>query len=193
MTEQSSKPIIFLVFANSSTNPLPKLEKEYHQLRSVVELANQRGHCELVIEPYAKIDSILATFDDERYRNRIAVFHFAGHTDSYELLLQDANGQPAAADAGGLAAYLAHQRGLQLVFLNGCSNQPQVQGLLDAGVAVVIATSMAISDQVATEFAARFYQFLVGGDAIDVAFKKAQAAVQISRGRDMPRRLCPPS
>ena len=103
MTEQSSKPIIFLVFANSSTDPLPKLEKEYHQLRSVVGLANQRGHCELVIEPYAKIDNILATFDDERYRNRIAVFHFAGHTDSYELLLQDANGQPAAADAGGLS------------------------------------------------------------------------------------------
>ena len=185
MTERSSKPIIFLAFANSSEKPLSKLDEEYRQLKSTVGEAEQKGHCELVVAPFARVDDILDTFDDERYRNRIAVFHFAGHSDSYELLLQAADGKAAAADAGGLAAYLAHQRGLQLVFLNGCSDQPQVQGLLAAGVAVVIATSQAVSDQVATEFAARFYQFLVGGDTIEVAFKKAQAAVQTSRGRDI--------
>ena len=53
--------------------------------------------------PYATADDILGTFQDERYRGRVAIFHYAGHAESYELLLQGANGKPAVADAGGLA------------------------------------------------------------------------------------------
>ena len=49
--------------------------------------------------------------------------------------------QTLPADAAGLAAFLGQQRGLQLVFLNGCSTQAQVKGLLEAGVGVVIATA----------------------------------------------------
>jgi hypothetical protein len=69
-----------------------------------------------------------------------------------------AEGQSAAADAGGLAAFLGQQRGLQLVFLNGCSTQQQTQGLLDANVSAVISTSRAIDDRVATDFSCQFYQ-----------------------------------
>ena len=184
MPEQSTKPVIFLAFANSSANPLPNLAEEYHRLEAIGKQAAEKGHCELVVAPYATVDDILGTFQNARYSGRIALFHYAGHADSYELLLQGADGRPAVADAGGLAAFLGYQSGLQLVFLNGCSTQPQVQGLLAAGVAVVIATSQAIDDQVATDFAGRFYQFLAGGDAIDVAFDKAQAAVQTARGGD---------
>ena len=182
MAEKNVKPVIFLAFANSSANPLPHLADEYHRLESIRQQAEHKGHCELVVAPYATVDDILGMFQDERFSGRIAIFHYAGHADSYELLLQNAGGQPAIAHAGGLAAFLGHQSGLQLVFLNGCSTQPQVQGLLEAGVAVVIATSQAIDDQVATEFAARFYQFLADGDALGVAFEKAQAAVQVTRG-----------
>ena len=62
----------------------------------------------------------------------------------------DAGGESAAADAGGLAAFLGQQDGLLLVFLNGCSTQQQTQGLLDANVSAVISTSRVIDDQVAT-------------------------------------------
>ncbi|HMN30933.1 MAG TPA: CHAT domain-containing protein, partial [Caldilineaceae bacterium] len=185
MSTQRTKPVIFLAFANSSSNPLPYLAEEYHRLEAIVKQAEQKGLCELVVAPYATVDDILGVFQDERYRRRIAVFHYAGHADSYALLLQDVAGQPAVADAGGLAAFVGHQSGLQLVFLNGCSTQPQVQGLLAAGVAVVIATSQAIYDQVATDFAVRFYQFLANGDALGVVFEKAQAAVQTTHGSNM--------
>ena len=112
----------------------------------------------------------------------MAIFHFGGHANGYQLLLESAAGKPAAADAGGLAAFLAQQRGLQLVFLNGCSTERQVQGLLDAGVSAVIATDQAIDDAVATAFAARFYQGLAGGAAIGAAFGEAEAAMQIQPG-----------
>ena len=77
---------------------------------------------------------IFKVFQDPKYRNRIAIFHYGGHANGYQLLLESASGQSAAADAGGLAAFLAQQQGLQLVFLNGCSTQQQTQGLLDANI-----------------------------------------------------------
>ena len=69
-----------------------------------------------------------------------------------------------------------------MVFLNGCSTQPQVQGLLDAQVSVVIATAQAIDDAVATEFASRFYHGLACGMTIETAYKEAEAALRIARG-----------
>ena len=58
---------------------------------------------------------------------RIAVLHYGGHANRYQLLLESAAGHAVAPDAGGLAAFLAQQRGLQLVVLNGCSTQPQTE------------------------------------------------------------------
>lgn len=151
MPERSTKPVIFLAFANSSANPLPNLAEEYHRLEAIGKQAARERHVGLVVAPYAKVNNILSTFQDQRYRGRIALFHYAGHADSYELLLQGVNGQPAVADAGGLAAFLGHQSDLQLVFLNGCSTQPQVQ-LLAAASRSSSPPSQAIDDQVATDF-----------------------------------------
>jgi hypothetical protein len=84
--------------------------------------------------------------------------------------------------APGLASFLAEQRGLKLVFLNGCSSRGHVQGLLDAGIPGVIATSQAIDDEVATELSARFYTALASGSSIRTAYAEASAAVQTRHG-----------
>jgi hypothetical protein len=81
-----------------------------------------------------------------------------------------------------LSAFLGQQRGLELVFLNGCATQQQVQGLLEAGVSAVIATSQAVDDMVATNFADRFYQGLANGATIRTSFAEAEGAVQIAKG-----------
>jgi formylglycine-generating enzyme required for sulfatase activity len=184
MVEPTTRPVIFLAFANSSERPLPYLGQECNQLTAILEAAEKEGICELVVRPYATVVQILDTFEAAPYQGRMAVFHYAGHADSYRLLVQDAAGAPAFAHAGGLAAFLAHQQGLGLVFLNGCATQAQAQALLDAGVHVVIATSQAIVDRVATEFAVRFYTALARLDPIATAFAKAQAAVQTVHGDD---------
>ena len=130
----------------------------------------------------ATLDEILEVFRD--YRNRIAVFHYGGHANGYELLLESATGYAAVAGAGGLATFLSQQTGLQLVFLNGCSTQAQVQGLLNVGIPVVIATSQAIDDQTATEFADQFYRGLATGAKLQSAFKEAEGAVDAAdRGK----------
>ena len=97
-------------------------------------------------------------------------------------------GKTAAAAAGGLAAILAQQHGLHLVFLNGCATAPQAQGLAEAGVPVVIATDQAVDDNVATEFAGRFYQALAGGASLQAAFDDAAAAIRLVNG-DVARHL----
>ena len=52
--------------------------------------------------------------------------------------VENADGTPHVADGGGLAAFLARQRGLQLVVLNACATEGHVRALLDAGVPAVI-------------------------------------------------------
>jgi hypothetical protein len=69
-----------------------------------------------------------------------------------------------------------------LVFLNACSTEPQVEGLLEAGVAAVLATSRAVDDEVAKEFAGRFYVGLAGGAELQTAYEEAAGAIRAKYG-----------
>ncbi len=145
MHDTTNNPIIFLAFANDRDDTvgyLRNLPDEARQLRETLETAERAGLCEVVVRSNCTADDIFRVFQDDRYRNRVAVFHYGGHANGFQLLLESAAGHSAAADAGGLAAFLAQQRGLQLVFLNGCSTQQQTQGLLDANVPAVISTEL---------------------------------------------------
>lgn len=185
MVEKFAKPVILLAFANDRDNTigyLRNLPDEARQLRDILEAAEQSGLCEVEVRTDCTAGDIFKVFQDPRFRTRIAIFHFAGHANGYQMLLQSAQGQSAAADAGGFAAFLGQQQGLKLVFLNGCSTQLQSEALLNANIPTVIATSCAIDDQVATEFSRRFYQGLAGGASVRIAFNQAAAAVQTVRG-----------
>ena len=179
------KSIIFLAFANDRGDRvryLRNLAEEARRLREALAPAERAGLCQVVVRQNATVQEIFDVFQDAQTRNRVAVFHYGGHADSYRLLFEGAAGEPTPADAASLAAFLSHQTGLQLAFLNGCSTQGQAQGLLDAGVAVVMATSQTIDDRAATEFAARFYTGLAGGASLGTAFGEAQAALRTQQG-----------
>ena len=187
MTNKKSSvtPVIFLSFANDrddSVSYLRNLPDETRRLRDVLERAENAGLCEVVVRTNSTAEDIFKVFQDPRYRNRVAIFHYGGHANGYQLLLESAAGQVALADAGGFAAFLSQQQGLQLVFLNGCSTQLQTQDLLDANITAVISTSRAIEDKVATDFAFHFYQGLAGGATIRTAYCEAEASVQTASG-----------
>lgn len=185
MRDSQSPPVVFLAFANEQdghTRYLHKLGEECRRLRETLQQAQRDGLCQLVDEPYATTERILKVFQSDKYRSGVAIFHFGGHANGYQLLFETAEGLPAPGDAASLAHFLAQQRAPRLVFLNGCSTQDQAQGLLDAGVSVVIATSQAIDDGVATDFAVLFYQGLIGGAKVRTAFEEAGAGVQFKRG-----------
>ena len=166
VNDEIPKPVIFLAFANDRDDRvryLRNLPEETRRLRETLSDAESKGLCELVVRTNATVGEILDVFQYPDYRNRVAVLHYGGHANSYQLLLETVEGQPAPANADAFARFLGQQTGLELVFLNGCSTQAQAQGLLDAGVPGVIATSQAVDDSVATEFAGRFYRGVAGG------------------------------
>jgi tetratricopeptide (TPR) repeat protein len=187
MTDTTSKPVIFLAFANDRDDTigyLRNLPDEARRLREALEPAEQAGLCEVVVRSNSTAADIFKLFQDPRYRNRVAIFHYGGHANGYELLLESTTGTAATAHADGLAAFLAQQRGLQLVFLNGCSTVQQTFSLLEANISAVISTSRAIDDKVATDFSFQFYQGLAGGAGLQKAFDEAAATIETTCGDD---------
>ena len=174
------KPIILSAFADDSLRPLDQLSQEREAIRQQLAYAIEEDLCELIVLERADINGILSVF--QQNPNRIAVFHYAGHAESFELCLELANGQREIADAGGFAEFLGLQRGLELVFLNGCSTRAQVDNLLKARVGAVIATSQAINDAAACHFATHFYQSLGMGDGVFKAFQESAASVKMRLG-----------
>ena len=120
MNGKDVKPIIFLAFANDRDDRvryLRNLPEEARRIRQALELAAKAGLCEIVERPNATVKDILDVFHDSDRRNRIAVFHYGGHANGYELLLESESGQTAIANAQGLAVFLGQQTGLQMLFL----------------------------------------------------------------------------
>ena len=96
---QDAKPIIFLATANDRESPggyLRNLSTEVRQVRAALEPSVRAGHCELIERPNATLAEIFDVFQDARYRQRIAIFHFAGHANSYQLLFEIGGGQARA-------------------------------------------------------------------------------------------------
>ncbi|MEM7372334.1 MAG: CHAT domain-containing protein [Bacteroidota bacterium] len=168
----SSQAVIFLAFANSSTQPLEQLTEEDNQLRDLLhDRAVRQGHFHLHRESHADLDSLRRYLTE--YRNQVWLFHYGGHAESDALILPSGD-----ADAGGIARMLADQEMLKLVFLNGCSTQAQVHRLLELGVPAVIATHCPIEDTLARTFSWHVYHSLSLGATIQEAFDAGSAYVE---------------
>ncbi|MGB0524208.1 MAG: hypothetical protein ACPGJS_14665 [Flammeovirgaceae bacterium] len=179
------KPVIFLAFANDrvdNTAYLRNLPKELAGIRNVLLPAIKEELCEVVERANVTISQIIEVFQDERYQNRIAIFHYGGHSNGYQLLLENLEGEHASAHSEGLVSFLAKQRSLQTVFLNGCSSSQYALDLLSAGLPAVIGTSQSINDDIATMLAIRFYGGLAKGYSIQKAWGDAVDEVKIHKG-----------
>lgn len=176
-------PAILLAYAADRDDRviyLRNLSQEARGVRRALAAARKAGLCETIERFNTTMIDIARTFVDSRYQGRIVIFHFGGHEGSYGLLVQGAGETPADAAPPSLAAFLAVQRGLRLVFLSGCSTQNEAVALVDAGVPAVIFTAEDIADEAAAEFATRFYQGLAGGSSVEQAFNLATVVVRSS-------------
>ncbi|HEY9507869.1 MAG TPA: hypothetical protein VIQ27_18080, partial [Gemmatimonadales bacterium] len=147
MAARDRRPVIFLAFANDredGTHHLRNLAEETRRVWALLDSSETRRLCEPITRQNATRDDIFRVFEDDRYRGRIAVFHFGGHAGGSEVMVETAEGAQTPLQAGPLADFLGSQEGLRLVFLNGCSTDPQVERLLAAGVPAVIATTAAV-------------------------------------------------
>ncbi|MEO8139007.1 MAG: CHAT domain-containing protein, partial [Gemmatimonadota bacterium] len=170
-----STPVLFLAFANDADAHLDLLKAESKGVFSALRDLDRQDFVKVHREESADVDELFEALDS--FKDQVAVFHYGGHADGMTLRMEG-----GAAHAGGIAGLLGEQKNLKLVFLNGCATRPQVEKLLAAGVKAVIATSVPIRDDKASEFAARFYQALANRRTIAQAFALAQAFLQTKYG-----------
>ncbi|MDH3244278.1 MAG: CHAT domain-containing protein, partial [Saprospiraceae bacterium] len=174
------KPVILVAFSNNDDDPLLTLYAEEAAIKKQLAPLVERDLCELEIILQADTQKILDAF--QRYKDRVAIFHYAGHAESFELHLETVEGQKEVANGRGFAEFLKFQKGLQLVFLNACSTEPQVEDLINANVSAVVATSRQIDEHIAAFLSLCFYRSLGAGKGILKAFKEATAAVRMRYG-----------
>ncbi|MCB0289116.1 MAG: DUF1566 domain-containing protein [Calditrichaeota bacterium] len=178
----NQKPVIFLAFANDlDAGYLYRLKEEKRQLEEALTPV-QDILCEVVVKYPAALRDILKVFQDRRFRDRIAVFHYGGHAEDYRLLLESDSGGRAA-NSNGLVPFLSGQRSLQLVFINGCSTKPHALELMEAGIPMVIGTSEPVDDAAATLLSGNFYRALAQGIPLARAWQEAVAGVNSTYGR----------
>jgi hypothetical protein len=177
-------PAVLLAFANDwidDKRHLRSLLDEGKVIGKALAPAVQAGLTVLPVVHNATVRDVIEAFRERH--DQIRIFHFGGHASGSTLLLEDETGNPTQAHAHGLAGYLGHQPGLVLVFLNGCCTEPQVRGLRAAGVQAVVATTQAIQDRVAAEFAEAFYAELAVRP-LQNAFDTAVQALRTRWGDD---------
>ena len=184
----SFRPLIFAAFANTrrpGTAFLEALDKEAKGMSSILgDALSPFEHRNLSnADPQSIWEQI------GRYRSRIVAYHYGGHADEKELILMNSQGNPTSVPAKSLAGLLGTCPYLQLVFLNGCSTQKQVESLLSyPQIQYIIATQRDLGDQLAAEFALAFYRSLSDpqnpkGD-IATAFESARSFIA-SKGTEL--------
>ena len=172
-------PVIFLAFANEEGRYLDYLKRESTAVHDALLPVDTKGFVKVVREESTVINDLFRIF--QAYKDRIAVFHFAGHADGKQLSLE---GQ--SAEMKQLAQLIAEQKDtLRLVFLNGCATAGQVEHLHKMGISAVIATQCPIQDLQAQEFANRFYSALANHYSLEGAFLHAKAYLEVKHRRNL--------
>ena len=92
-------PIVFFAFANDRVDKaryLRNLPEELRQVREAMTPAEQANLCEMEVRSNATVVEVLDFFQDARFRNRVAIFHFGGHAGSGVLLFESPEGAARA-------------------------------------------------------------------------------------------------
>lgn len=165
--------VIFLSYANSTTDPLPFLSEEDDANYSALQKRAFQQHFFLHRDSNTSTQNISKYLT--LYKDNIYLFLYSGHADRHHLFIEE-----EVARSEGICQMLSQCGGLKLVVLNGCSTEGQVQALLDSGIPVVIGTSAPVNDQKAKNFSVTFFQNLKEGASIQEAFDFAIGAAKVS-------------
>ena len=164
------RPVILLAFANDREGQfLRSLAAEQRSIQRALAPLVQKQLIEVKVLPQATAEDIFEAF--RTYQDRIQVFHYGGHAGDLKLALSG-----SSLHVEGFAQFLSQQKGLALVFMNGCATDPQRRVLETAGIPHLILTETAISDRAAQQFASQFYQSLASGRRVGESFEEAAGA-----------------
>ena len=171
----SQIPIMLLTSANCKDAYLDNIRREREAIEEALQGYEDENYIRIRKKAQTSSKGLIKQF--QRYREQIVIFHFSGHASGEHLQLEGVVGEEMA-QAKGIAAWLSEMPNLELVFLNGCATQGQVERLLEKGVKAVIATSVAINDNKAAEFGIAFYNALANKETLGQAFKNAKNVLE---------------
>lgn len=149
---------------------LPALKSERDEIRDILrnkEILNLKG-IDVRAEALNSWQEVIR--DINTFSKELTIFHFAGHGNSKELLM---NNERIKAETIFDGLNIANETpNLKLVFFNACSTKEQVKYYFEKNVAV-IASHIPIPDTKAKNFACRFYKYLISGNTIKSSFDNA--------------------
>jgi hypothetical protein len=176
-----NKSIALLAFANDRQNAQHYLRNLHDELADI-QAALEGAGLEVRLLPAATQARLVAEF--QQYQDRIIIFHYGGHADGDQLLLEGRGGTNQVAHAGGLLPFLAtYHQSLKLVFINACLTQGLAAELQAAGIGAAIGTHAPIRDDLATELARAFYQGLARRVPLATAWQQAVSQLAMARPR----------
>lgn len=173
--------MIYLAFANTSSNPLKSLSEEEDKILDALRPRERSGHFMIKHDSFATIEKLSKNLAE--FKDHLMIFHYSGHAGDNELELDEGD-----AKAGGLVSFLGNCPKLKLVVLNGCSTKGQVRRLLEGGVPAVIATHAPVQDSSAKQFAISFYNALANTEDFMAAFKEGISGAKFVKDGIEPRR-----
>ena len=171
----AAPPVFFFTFADpdqQSDVALPSLQQEEASIRAALAGGEQTGSWEFISGFHACRASLFETFRN----NRVAIFHFGGHSNQQSLWLPAETPGNQIVDGAVLEEFLASQPSLQIAFFNSCENQDWASKVASR-VPFVIASIAKLDDAIAGHFAAAFYGYLATGSTVDDAFSQAAGDV----------------
>lgn len=178
--------LIFTAFANSRKEPLPSLQEENEAIYKILSNEVKTEGWHIHNESFATTDSVCDYL--LIHQETVTLFMFSGHAERDKLYMENDE-----ANAKGIAELLGNCPNLKVVVLNGCSTQGQVQGLLDKGIPIVIATSAPVGDKAAARFSISFFQSLCRknktivnafNDGLATAKTVSKTSIKLSRSLD---------
>lgn len=151
------------------------------ELRSIRNLIVNEFGSKVECQTSTKTDANELIETIEAYRNRTIFIHFAGHGGGGEVQVDDF---PISSKNLVNLIQPNYAKSLEFVFLNACNTNTLVPALLKAGVKRVIATNAGVNDELAAEFAKKFYsEFLINKLSFLDAFNAANAVIDIKGGK----------
>ena len=183
-TEEVGKELKKILFLASSPNNLAKiqLEKEFVRISSALQegFSTFDLKAEWAITPSALQEAIL--------KHRPSIIHFSGHGENTSdtnksggIYLNNSNQTAKLVDGEAIAELfqiLTEKLDLELVLLNSCYSEHQVEGI-SKYVPYVIGMNDAIYDSAAITFSSGFYNSLAKDDDIEFAFKLAKNRISL--------------
>lgn len=165
---------ILLGSSNPSTEDyLDQLEKEVEGIHKILSASGLESKIEIFEETRFKLSRLFGRFNS-RYKGKVHLLHYCGHSDEEKIYLEKPGSGVHAMDINDFASFLKLQPDIEVVFLNSCSSYVLGEQLLKgSNIKAVIETTQPVEDKEAEAFAISIYTTLAKGKNLKQSFEEA--------------------